>query len=152
MELLSTLNFFHVTQYLGIKPSMQSFSKYLETKSVSIFELKTWFAHIWHIKGTLCKSGSLFYTKGMYGGERKSRNLFSVIAQGERESWNLFYPVKIFFRDTLKGEKFCFMNLARDRAVKYEHYIMTFHIQKYLKGEHISSRNLVCWGCGASLN
>ena len=32
------------------------------------------------------KSGSLLYRKGMFEGERKNRNLFSVIAQGERES------------------------------------------------------------------
>ena len=52
----------------------------------------------------------------MSGGEWKSRNIFSVIAQGERESRNLFYPIKIFLGNILKGEKLLFMNLARGRA------------------------------------
>ena len=37
-------------------------------------------------KWELGKSGSLLYREGMFGGERKNRNLFSEIAQGERES------------------------------------------------------------------
>ena len=57
------------------------------------------------ILGKLLKSGSVVYRGAMCEGERKKTNLFSEIAQGERDLRILFYLIKILIFVTGQTKK-----------------------------------------------
>ena len=104
----------------------------------------------------------------MCGGERKSRNVFSVMAQGERKNRNIFYMVKIIFKEYFYGRKKFFMNIARGTfgrkkwgsgGVAPSRYVWKHNPSenhnlsdcwfqgKLLEGENFKNRNIASYGC-----